>query len=309
MLPEFTSFREIWVEITGADEDHGGPGWEFGTCLWSPTTDEKGGKRYETMRRPLNGDLILHFYKYPWNKGAAYTQLCGYSIVKTACRVVYTPPPVPGRWVASAYYRIDLHSYKALPARLNPQSLHHHPDYLARIRAELLPNRPARYPFVKYGDVIRLTQGQYLTHCTFELYQVLQEALGYSGALALAVKPTPPRSAEYQEGKRKMRETIFFVRNPQLAADAKRRRNYTCEVCAFNFVKHYGELGKEFAECHHKNPLSERPEETWTHEVTTALDDVAVVCANCHRMLHRRRPALKVEELIEIRRGILASHV
>lgn len=77
------------------------------------------------------------------------------------------------------------------------------------------------------------------------------------------------------------------MHNPRLAAEAKRQRDYTCEVCGFNFRQHYGPLGQEFAECHHKNSLSERPEELWSQ----ALADVAVVCANCHRMLHRQRPA------------------
>ncbi|WP_205704306.1 HNH endonuclease [Hymenobacter sp. UV11] len=94
-----------------------------------------------------------------------------------------------------------------------------------------------------------------------------------------------------------MREAYFFTRNPRLAAEAKRLRNYTCEVCSFNFRQHYGALGVGFAECHHKNPLAERPEELWSQALTTSLDDVVVVCANCHRMLHRQRPALSVEVL------------
>jgi hypothetical protein len=301
MLPEFAAYRAVWVEITGAELDHGGPGWGFGTCLWSPATDEKGGKRYEAMWQPEVGDLVLHFYKYPWEGGAAYTQLCGFSTVAAPCRVMYAPPPRPGRWQAAAYYRIDLQSYTPLSARLNPQRLNQQPDYLARIRAELHA-RPIRYPFVTYGqELVRLTQGQYITRCTPVLYDVFRDALGYAGGASLAVKPPALKAAEYQEGRRKLRETYFFARNPQLAAEAKRLRRYTCEVCAFNFHEHYGEHGKEYAECHHKNPLSERPEETWTHEVTTSLADVAVVCANCHRMLHRQRPALSIEALIVLR--------
>jgi predicted HNH restriction endonuclease len=178
--------------------------------------------------------------------------------------------------------------------------LNKHPDYLARVRQELMLNRPTRYPFSSYGSFIRVTQGQYLTRCTASLYQVLQDALGVERAsteTGIILKATNGRPTEYQEGQRKLREAYFFTRNPRLAADAKRLRNYTCEVCGFNFCQHYGELGKDFAECHHKNPLSERPEELWSHILTTSLDDVAVVCANCHRMLHRQRPALRIESL------------
>lgn len=297
MLPDFANYDNVWVEITGADEDHGGTGWEFGTCLWSPTTEEGGGKRYETMWRPQPGDLVLHFYKYPWNNSATYTQLCGYSVVSEPCRIVHTPPPVPEKWLAPAYYRIGLESYAALPKRLNPQSLNVQPEYLARIRAELIPNRPPRYPFATYGPLVRLTQGQYLTQCTPVLYDVLRDALGFNGAPSVAVKTKKPRTEEYKEGERKLRETYFFTRNPTLAAEAKRLRGYLCEVCGFDFQRQYGEHGKEFAECHHKNPLSERPEEMWTQAVSTSLEDVAVMCSNCHRMLHRTRPAMSVEKL------------
>ena len=200
MLPDFANYDNVWVEITGADEDHGGTGWEFGTCLWSPTTEEGGGKRYETMWRPQPGDLVLHFYKYPWNNSATYTQLCGYSVVSEPCRIVHTPPPVPEKWLAPAYYRIGLESYAALPKRLNPQSLNVQPEYLARIRAELIPNRPPRYPFATYGPLVRLTQGQYLTQCTPVLYDVLRDALGFNGAPSVAVKTKKPRTEEYKEG-------------------------------------------------------------------------------------------------------------
>lgn len=65
-----------------------------------------------------------------------------------------------------------------------------------------------------------------------------------------------------------------------------------CEVCGFDFSEHYGELGTGFAECHHRRPLSEL-----TASRRTTQKDLAIVCANCHRMLHRAKPWLTVEEL------------
>ena len=63
-----------------------------------------------------------------------------------------------------------------------------------------------------------------------------------------------------------------------------------CEVCGFDFVETYGELGEGFAECHHKRPLHEGLRET-------RLSDLAIVCSNCHRMLHRGERVLSVDEL------------
>lgn len=68
-----------------------------------------------------------------------------------------------------------------------------------------------------------------------------------------------------------------------------------CEVCGFDFKYHYGEFGEGFIECHHKNPLS-----TLTEETETSLDDLALVCANCHRMLHRKMDANNIEVLKSI---------
>jgi 5-methylcytosine-specific restriction protein A len=57
-----------------------------------------------------------------------------------------------------------------------------------------------------------------------------------------------------------------------------------CEVCSFDFKSTYGDLGFEFCEVHHRTPLSQLSGKTKTH-----LRDLAVVCSNCHRMLHRMK--------------------
>lgn len=58
-----------------------------------------------------------------------------------------------------------------------------------------------------------------------------------------------------------------------------------CSVCGFSFSKVYGvELGENFIEAHHTKPLSEI-----TEEVKTKVEDLALVCSNCHRMLHRKK--------------------
>ena len=68
-------------------------------------------------------------------------------------------------------------------------------------------------------------------------------------------------------------------------------------MCGFDFVKTYGVLGEDFAEVHHLNPLSERSPAEWTSTMRTNVAEVAVLCSNCHRMIHRRKPALSIEEL------------
>jgi 5-methylcytosine-specific restriction protein A len=111
----------------------------------------------------------------------------------------------------------------------------------------------------------------------------------------LPVLPEPTADTEYFEGKRLTRERSYFYRNAQLVKQAKDAYGYTCWVCKFNFEEKYGELGTNYIECHHLNPLSER-DDVEALQATT-IEEVGMVCSNCHRMLHRRRPALTIEQL------------
>lgn len=63
-----------------------------------------------------------------------------------------------------------------------------------------------------------------------------------------------------------------------------------CEVCGFDFGKIYG--AHDFTEVHHKIPLCDLEPDT-----KTMLSDLVMVCANCHRMLHRGNPWPTVAEL------------
>lgn len=68
-----------------------------------------------------------------------------------------------------------------------------------------------------------------------------------------------------------------------------------CEACGFDFSKVYGELGRGFCEIHHRTPLSSSE-----GAVRTALGDLAVLCSNCHRMIHRTEPMPSVEDFSRI---------
>jgi predicted HNH restriction endonuclease len=75
------------------------------------------------------------------------------------------------------------------------------------------------------------------------------------------------------------------VRAKKIMAVLWLHKSLKCEVprCGFDFALTYGELGKEFAYVHHLKPLGEAPAEGRKIE----LNDLAIVCANCHAMIHR----------------------
>jgi putative restriction endonuclease len=65
-----------------------------------------------------------------------------------------------------------------------------------------------------------------------------------------------------------------------------------CEACDFDFSRKYGNVGDGFIEVHHITPVSELPP-----GAKTSVEDLVLVCSNCHRILHRRRPWLTIPGL------------
>ena len=97
----------------------------------------------------------------------------------------------------------------------------------------------------------------------------------------------------------KLREHKRIERNARLSRDAKKIHGYTCQVCGFNFSKLYGPLGRDFIEAHHLKPITELKGKV------VELDprrDFAVLCSNCHSMIHRFERPEDVEAFKKILR-------
>ncbi|MDG2535249.1 HNH endonuclease [Sphingomonas sp. HITSZ_GF] len=96
------------------------------------------------------------------------------------------------------------------------------------------------------------------------------------------------------EGGRKVVLSSRVERDPRLRAQAIRLHGAKCTACGFDFEAAYGEWGAGFCEVHHLSPLGKAE----NARLTNPLYDLAVVCANCHRMIHRRRGVtLSIAEL------------
>lgn len=99
------------------------------------------------------------------------------------------------------------------------------------------------------------------------------------------------------EGRSKFTAHLQRERNPQLATRKKtevvrRTGKLQCEACGFDFEKVFGQIGKGFCEVHHKKPLSDR-----IQNQQTKLNDLAILCSNCHRIIHRTDPIWSVAKL------------
>jgi len=136
------------------------------------------------------------------------------------------------------------------------------------------------------GDTVRLRQ--------------VAEAIRQSAKAGTPTLPDDDEEIEAAEGRVLTRAHISRERNRALVEKRKAKAGaLLCEACGFSFERRYGERGKGFIECHHTKPLH-----TLTDGSRTRLSDLALVCSNCHRMIHAQRPWLTVEGLRAILKAV-----
>jgi predicted restriction endonuclease len=104
-------------------------------------------------------------------------------------------------------------------------------------------------------------------------------------------------ATEYPEGRQLYVRHRKLERNAKVAKAAKNKRlkqtgDLRCDVCGFSFKKRYGPLGAGFIEAHHTVPISQ-----FKGQKITRVEDIALVCSNCHRMLHKGNPLLSIAAL------------
>ncbi|MEX2490479.1 MAG: HNH endonuclease [Nitrospirales bacterium] len=95
------------------------------------------------------------------------------------------------------------------------------------------------------------------------------------------------------EGAKKQVTVNAFERNVMARRQCIARYGYRCRVCAFDFEKAYGKIGRKFIHVHHLFELST----IGTEYTINPVRDLRPVCPNCHAMLHKRKPAYTIEEL------------
>lgn len=105
----------------------------------------------------------------------------------------------------------------------------------------------------------------------------------------------------FDEGREYLKQHLTHERNSRLVFLAKEKfkeRNngkLYCEVCGFDFNEKYGSYGMGFIEAHHKLPVAEMQEGD-----VTKIEDLVMLCSNCHSMVHYKREWLTIDELKQI---------
>jgi hypothetical protein len=146
------------------------------------------------------------------------------------------------------------------------------------------------------GDVLRANP-----HLKTDLKRVCSDvglsfpAIRSAAAVAITSVDIPDiDDLSKREGGRRLRTHLVIERDRTLVkwkkADVQTRTGrLVCEACDFDFAKRYPSLGSGFCEVHHREGLAARG-----NARNTPLADLAILCSNCHRMIHRTKPMLTV---------------
>jgi 5-methylcytosine-specific restriction protein A len=114
--------------------------------------------------------------------------------------------------------------------------------------------------------------------------------------LDMAIPEEIMNAQDYFEGAVKQIHVNKYERNANVRKKCILHYGAICTACGFNFETVYGEIGKGFIQIHHLVPL-------YTIQKKYKIDpinDLRPVCANCHAIIHKHNPELKIEQLIEL---------
>lgn len=97
---------------------------------------------------------------------------------------------------------------------------------------------------------------------------------------------------EALEGETYKTEATFRKRNRALIQAKKASSDGRCEVCGFGFEERYGSIDRDCLVAHHISPIAGR-----SGASKTSLDDIALLCPNCHAVVHTEDPPISLEDL------------
>jgi hypothetical protein len=120
-------------------------------------------------------------------------------------------------------------------------------------------------------------------------------------AKVVAVEPEKelePLSVE--EGKKRLKSHYERERSPALKKRAielfkkAHRGRISCEACRCRFSSKYGPRGENVIEVHHTVPIRDLDGRR------SRVEDLVLLCANCHRVVHAKEPWLTKDELTDL---------
>ena len=130
-----------------------------------------------------------------------------------------------------------------------------------------------------------------------------QTNAGSATTLIEAAKKTEVEAEEIvgKEGRLLVRLHVYrerdraFVRRVRKHYRSLAGGRLVCHACGSVPVQVYGPSGESCMEAHHKVPIEQLQPDS-----VTLVGDMAMLCANCHRVVHSKKPCLTVEKVNEL---------
>jgi 5-methylcytosine-specific restriction protein A len=151
--------------------------------------------------------------------------------------------------------------------------------------------------YFKAYDLTQIPQNDELEadlHAILNLYDLLVARGGTDNIETFTSFAADHDTSEIQETRQYVRHSRI-ERNTAASKKVKNILGHICMGCGFDFKRIYGDRGKDYIEAHHLTPLHMLPEGKAVS--MNPEEDFAVLCANCHRMVHRKQPMLSLDEL------------
>ncbi len=270
MLPELEYNQSVFIEIT--NPIHGGPGWDFGTCLWSPVQDKGGRNRWQILGDVKQNDFVIHLLKDPDYKWV------GISKVESKVKSLKSSPPNPTDWADMApYQRIDLYQYNPLSESAYVNNIFN--SYTERLVEEYKKDKSQFYTLYGEEKELRIQQ-RYLAPCNNEIYAIFNEvskSISFSPSFSENIIHVPtvnePSYADYSAPSRKDVNVSRIIRDTKLSRKVKETYNWKCQICGMQIVLPTYDF---YAEAHHLIPLG------GNYNGPDVLGNLIILCPNHH---------------------------
>ena len=155
-----------------------------------------------------------------------------------------------------------------------------------------------------YGENLPKVLKDYISYLDSKIHQGTEKIKVTSRLKPMADNSAPEGEDEPRpEGKVSQVCVTHYERRKEHREAALRKYGYVCQCCKMEFEKVYGEIGKEYIEVHHLDPVSNYDA---AHDFDPLDEERGLVplCSNCHSMIHRGgtdiKHPLSLKELVEI---------
>mgnify|MGYP001048787712 CR=1 FL=1 len=264
-----------WVEIT--NPIHGGVGWEFGTCLWSPVMNKGGRRSWELLTQIRPGDRVFHLLKE--KPGSGY-YLTATSVAAALAHTTDVEPPEPGQWKGMApYYRVPLEGFFRLSRPISIDNLLK--THRQKFERELTLHPSGQFFERKSSGTLKVSL-RYIARATGAVVTLFESvfreeiptALIYSNEYEHFI-PTEsaPAYPDYTPPGIVESRIIRRIRDTSVSKQVKERYQYQCVICGYRILL---SSGKYYAEAHHLKPLGAG------HDGPDSLDNLIVLCPTHH---------------------------